>query len=865
MSMTTAEIRGAFLNYFAANGHQIVSSSSLVPVNDPTLLFTNAGMNQFKDVFLGSDKRSYSRAVSSQRCVRAGGKHNDLENVGYTARHHTFFEMLGNFSFGDYFKSEAIRLAWNFLTEELKLPKEKLLVTVYAEDDEAFDIWANEIGVPQHKIIRIGTSDNFWSMGDTGPCGPCSEIFYDHGEHIWGGPPGSPEEDGDRFIEIWNLVFMQFNRQSDGSMEPLPKPSIDTGMGLERISAIMQHVHSNYEIDIFTYLIAQAAKVIGTSSLEDKSLRVIADHIRSCSFLVCDGVVPSNEGRGYVLRRIIRRAVRHGNKLGAKDVFFYRLVSALVEQMGAAFPELKEQQALIEKVLKTEEEQFSRTLERGMAILNEELARLEGEVIPGSVVFKLYDTYGFPADLTNDVAREKGLKIDEEGFAQAMAEQRKRAQQASQFDTDYNEQLKSEQSSEFTGYQHESGQAKVIELFKGSQAVTSLEDGDNGVVILDQTPFYAESGGQIGDSGELITPAGVFVVSDTIKIGNAIAHVGKMRGQLKLGDMLDARFDVERRNAIKLNHSATHLMHAALKEVLGSHVNQKGSLVTEERLRFDFAHFEAMSKEQIAQVEKLVNEQIRANHVLQTQLMNLDDAKAAGAMALFGEKYDNDVRVVSMGKFSMELCGGTHVTSTGDIGLFKILSESGIAAGVRRIEAVTGVGAIDLMQKQFNELHTLAGLLKTEPNNLSTRISLLLEQNRQFEKELQKLKQQLASTKGNDLLSKVTEIKGIKLLAAHLEGVESQTLRAMVDDLKNQLGSAVIVLGLADQDKVSLIAGVTKDLTANVKAGELVNFVAQQVGGKGGGRPDMAQAGGSQPENLSAAIASVEAWLTAQL
>ena len=865
MSMTTAEIRGAFLNYFAANGHQIVSSSSLVPVNDPTLLFTNAGMNQFKDVFLGSDKRSYSRAVSSQRCVRAGGKHNDLENVGYTARHHTFFEMLGNFSFGDYFKSEAIRLAWNFLTEELKLPKEKLLVTVYAEDDEAFDIWANEIGVPQHKIIRIGTSDNFWSMGDTGPCGPCSEIFYDHGEHIWGGPPGSPEEDGDRFIEIWNLVFMQFNRQSDGSMEPLPKPSIDTGMGLERISAIMQHVHSNYEIDIFTYLIAQAAKVIGTSSLEDKSLRVIADHIRSCSFLVCDGVVPSNEGRDYVLRRIIRRAVRHGNKLGAKDVFFYRLVSALVEQMGAAFPELKEQQALIEKVLKTEEEQFSRTLERGMAILNEELARLEGEVIPGSVVFKLYDTYGFPADLTNDVAREKGLKIDEEGFAQAMAEQRKRAQQASQFDTDYNEQLKSEQSSEFTGYQHESGQAKVIELFKGSQAVTSLEDGDNGVVILDQTPFYAESGGQIGDSGELITPAGVFVVSDTIKIGNAIAHVGQMRGQLKLGDTLDARFDVERRNAIKLNHSATHLMHAALKEVLGSHVNQKGSLVTEERLRFDFAHFEAMSKEQIAQVEKLVNEQIRANHVLQTQLMNLDDAKAAGAMALFGEKYDNDVRVVSMGKFSMELCGGTHVTSTGDIGLFKILSESGIAAGVRRIEAVTGVGAIDLMQKQFNELHALAGLLKTEPNNLSTRISLLLEQNRQFEKELQKLKQQLASTKGNDLLSKVTEIKGVKLLAAHLEGVESQTLRAMVDDLKNQLGSAVIVLGLADQDKVSLIAGVTKDLTANVKAGELVNFVAQQVGGKGGGRPDMAQAGGSQPENLSAAIASVEAWLTAQL
>ena len=861
MSMTTAEIRGAFLNYFADNGHQIVASSSLVPTNDPTLLFTNAGMNQFKDVFLGSDKRSYNRAVSSQRCVRAGGKHNDLENVGYTARHHTFFEMLGNFSFGDYFKTEAIQFAWDFLTKELKLPKEKLLVTVYAEDDEAFDIWAKQIGVPEHKIIRIATSDNFWSMGDTGPCGPCSEIFYDHGEHIWGGPPGSPEEDGDRFIEIWNLVFMQFNRQSDGTMEPLPKPSIDTGMGLERISAILQNVHSNYEIDIFTYLIAEAAKIIGISSLEDKSLRVIADHIRSCSFLVCDGVVPSNEGRGYVLRRIIRRAVRHGNKLGAKDIFFFRLVAALVNQMGEAFPELKEQQAIIEKVLKTEEEQFSRTLERGMAILNEELALLDGDVIPGAVVFKLYDTYGFPADLTNDVAREKGLKIDEEGFAEAMAEQRKRAQQASQFDTDYNEQLKSEHVSAFTGYEHTSGKASVVELFKGSQQVSALSDGESAVVILDQSPFYAESGGQAGDTGELILASGVFTVSDTVKIGHAIAHVGIMHGSLKVGDGVEAKFNTERREAIKLNHSATHLMHAALKQVLGSHVNQKGSLVTDERLRFDFAHFEGMTKEQISQVEKLVNDQIRANHLLQTKLMNLEDAKAAGAMALFGEKYDDDVRVVSMGEFSMELCGGTHVSSTGDIGLFKILSESGIAAGVRRIEAVTGVSAIDLMQKQFNELSTLAGLLKTEPVNLVTRVAQLLEHNKQVEKELLKLKQQLASTKGNDLLSMAVEISGVKVLAAHLEGVEAQALRAMMDDLKNQLGSAVIVLGVAEQDKVSLIAGVSKDLVSKVKAGELVNYVAQQVGGKGGGRPDMAQAGGSQPENLATAIDSVKPWL----
>ncbi|MDP5133704.1 MAG: alanine--tRNA ligase [Paraglaciecola sp.] len=861
MSMTTAEIRGAFLDYFAKNGHQIVSSSSLVPNNDPTLLFTNAGMNQFKDVFLGAEKRNYVRAVSSQRCVRAGGKHNDLENVGYTARHHTFFEMLGNFSFGDYFKIDAIKFAWNFLTEELKLPKEKLLVTVYAEDDEAFDIWAKEIGVPEDKIIRIATSDNFWSMGDTGPCGPCSEIFYDHGEHIWGGPPGSPEEDGDRFIEIWNLVFMQFNRQSDGTMEPLPKPSIDTGMGLERISAILQHVHSNYEIDIFTNLISQTAQIIACTDLEDKSLRVIADHIRSCSFLICDGVVPSNEGRGYVLRRIIRRAVRHGNKLGAKDVFFYRLVAALVEQMGEAYPELKAQQHVVEKVLRTEEEQFSRTLERGMTILNDELSALSGDVVPGALVFKLYDTYGFPADLTNDVARERGLRIDEEGFNAAMAEQRKRAQQASQFDTDYNEQLKSDNISKFDGYELSSTRSTVLEILVGGESVSTLQEGQTAYVILDQTPFYAESGGQIGDTGTLQSAKGSFVVSDTIKIGQAIAHKGSVQGGLAVGEHVEAQYNVKRREAVKLNHSATHLMHAALKTVLGTHVNQKGSLVTEERLRFDFSHFEGMTKEQISQVEVLVNEQIRANHALQTKLMNLDEAKAAGAMALFGEKYDDDVRVVSMGEFSMELCGGTHVMSTGDIGLFKILSESGIAAGVRRIEAVTGSAALELIQKQANELSGLAAMLKTEPTSLVSRITQLLEQNKSFEKELAKLKQQLASSKGSDLLTNVADINGVKVLVAHLHEVESKALRGMVDEFKNQLGSAVIVLGVAEQSKVSLIVGVTQDLTSKVKAGELVNYIAQQVGGKGGGRPDMAQAGGNQPENLANAIESVKPWL----
>ncbi|MFT6283574.1 MAG: alanyl-tRNA synthetase [Arenicella sp.] len=865
MSKTTAEIRCTFLDFFAAKGHQKVSSSSLVPANDPTVLFTNAGMNQFKDVFLGTESRSYNKATSSQRCVRAGGKHNDLENVGYTARHHTFFEMLGNFSFGDYFKAEAIQYAWDFLTTELNLPKDKLLVTIYHDDDEAFDIWANTIGISEDKIIRISTSDNFWSMGDTGPCGPCSEIFYDHGEHIWGGRPGTPEEDGDRFIEIWNLVFMQFNRQSDGTMQPLPKPSIDTGMGLERISAILQNVHSNYEIDIFQNLIEATANIVGTDDRQDKSLRVIADHIRSCSFLICDGIIPSNEGRGYVLRRIIRRAVRHGNKLGANGVFFYRLVAALEIQMADAYPELTANRELIEKVLKTEEEQFSRTLDRGMSILNEALSELTSDVVPGELVFKLYDTYGFPADLTNDVAREKELRIDEEGFQTAMAAQRKRAQQASQFDTDYNELLKSNCSSEFTGYDQQTNQAEIIQLFTDGKEVQQLNIGQDGVVVLDKSPFYSESGGQVGDTGLLKIDGSSFEVKDTVKLGNAIAHKGYAHTDLKLGDLVQAEFNVERREAIKLNHSATHLMHAALKQVLGEHVNQKGSLVSDERFRFDFSHFEAVTNEELQRVENLVNEQVRVNHSLDTKLMNLDEAKAAGATALFGEKYSEDVRVVSMGKFSMELCGGTHVNRTGDIGFFKIVSEGGIAAGVRRIEAVTGAKALDAVQSQTQQMNQIASLLKTDPQGLSARIKHLLEQNKIVEKELEKLKQQIASHATTDVLSEVYEIKGVKVLSTVLQGVEAKALRTMVDDFKNQLGSAIIVLGITEENKVSLIVGVTKDLVSKIRAGELVNFVAQQVGGKGGGRPDMAQAGGTQPQNLDSAIVSVQTWLQEKL
>lgn len=865
MSMSTAAIRSAFLDFFASKGHQKVTSSSLVPGNDPTLLFTNAGMNQFKDVFLGSEKRSYQRATSSQRCVRAGGKHNDLENVGYTARHHTFFEMLGNFSFGDYFKPEAIQFAWDFLTNELKLPKEKLLVTVYHEDNEAYDIWHKTIGLSADKIIRIDTSDNFWSMGDTGPCGPCSEIFYDHGEHIWGGQPGTPEEDGDRFIEIWNLVFMQFNRQADGSMLPLPKPSIDTGMGLERISAIMQDVHSNYEIDIFQNLIKAAANVVGTNDLQDKSLRVIADHIRSCGFLISDGVLPSNEGRGYVLRRIIRRAVRHGNKLGVSGVFFYRLVEHLEEQMADAYPELSRDRELIERVLKTEEEQFSRTLDRGMNILNDAIAELTDSVLPGELVFKLYDTYGFPADLTADVAREKDLTIDEAGFDAAMQAQRKRAQQASQFDADYNEQLNSDATTDFIGYEQHKHQAKILEVFFEGKAADGLSEGQEGLLILDKTAFYAESGGQVGDTGRISTPNGEFEVIDTVKLGNAIAHKGVAKGKVVVAELAEVEFDLDRRQAIKVNHSATHLMHAALKNVLGEHVNQKGSLVMPDRLRFDFSHFEAMTQNELSAVETLVNQQIRANHPLNTQVMNIDEAKSAGAMALFGEKYEEDVRVVSMGEFSMELCGGTHVKQTGDIGLFKIVSESGIASGVRRIEAVCAEQALTYTQQKEQQVLQLAALLKADPESLQSRMEQIIDKAKSIEKELAKLKQEQAASQGGKLLDKVVEINQTKVLSAKLDDVEAKSLRGMVDDFKNQLGSAIIVLGVANEGKVSLIVGVTKDLTPKVKAGELVNFIAQQVGGKGGGRPDMAQAGGSEPENLEKALASVGQWLETKL
>ncbi|KAF7788039.1 alanyl-tRNA synthetase [Pseudoalteromonas rubra] len=859
--MTTAQIRQSFLDYFAKQQHQVVPSSSLIPGNDATLLFTNAGMVQFKDVFLGGEKRPYNRATSSQRCVRAGGKHNDLENVGYTARHHTFFEMLGNFSFGDYFKKDAIRFAWEFLTEEIKLPKDKLLVTVYHNDEEAYDIWSKEMGVPEDKIIRIATSDNFWSMGDTGPCGPCSEIFFDHGEEIWGGPPGSPEEDGDRFIEIWNLVFMQYNRHADGTMEPLPKQSVDTGMGLERISAIMQGVHSNYEIDLFQALIAAAAKVTGAQDLEDKSLRVIADHIRSCAFLIADGVMPSNEGRGYVLRRIIRRAVRHGNKLGAKGAFFHQLVSALSEQMGEAYPELVKQGAIIEKVLRIEEEQFGKTLDRGLAILEEHLASLEGDVIPGDVVFKLYDTYGFPADLTADVARERFMTIDERGFKECMETQRKMAQQAGKFGADYNEQLKSEKSSDFKGYDATHYTGTVVELFKEGQSVSVLEEGDNGIVVLDRTPFYAESGGQVGDTGSLKVAAGEFVVTDTQKLGNAIAHHGRVTGRIGVNDKADAQVDAARREDIKKNHTATHILHEALRQALGEHVAQKGSLVMADKLRFDFSHFEGVNKTQLRDIEDAVNAQIRTNFALNTELMDIDAAKEKGAMALFGEKYDDEVRVVSIGDYSIELCGGTHVSRAGDIGLFKIVSEGGIAAGVRRIEAVTGAEAIAYVANQEQTLAEIAALVKGDNSSALDKVAALIEKAKGLEKQVSQLNDKLASAAGASLLESATDINGIKVLIANVAGTESKALRGMVDDLKNKMGSGVIALGVANGDKVSLIAGVTKDLVGRVKAGELVNHMAAQVGGKGGGRPDMAQAGGSEPQNLDAALASVSAWL----
>ncbi|MDG1580511.1 alanine--tRNA ligase [Pseudomonas sp. GOM6] len=864
--MKSAEIREAFLRFFEEKGHTRVASSSLIPANDPTLLFTNAGMNQFKDCFLGLEKRAYTRATTSQKCVRAGGKHNDLENVGYTARHHTFFEMLGNFSFGDYFKRDAITYAWEFLTSDkwLNLPKEKLWVTVYATDDEAYDIWHKEVGIPAERMIRIGdnkgapyASDNFWAMGDTGPCGPCTEIFFDHGEHIWGGPPGSPEEDGDRYIEIWNNVFMQFNRTADGVLHPLPAPSVDTGMGLERISAVLQHVNSNYEIDLFQSLLNAAAKAIGCANEGQASLKVVADHIRSCGFLIADGVTPSNEGRGYVLRRIVRRACRHGNKLGAKGSFFYQIVAALVAEMGEAFPELKQQQAHIERVLKTEEEQFAKTLEQGLKILEQDLAGLQGSVIPGDIVFKLYDTYGFPVDLTGDIARERELTLDEEGFEREMEAQRERARSASAFGMDYNSLVKVDGDTRFLGYDSTSASGKVVALFKAGAAVDSLAEGEEGVVVLDQTPFYAESGGQVGDCGYLESAGVRFDVRDTTKAGGAFLHHGVVaKGGLSVGASLKAEVDASVRQATALNHSATHLLHAALRQVLGEHVQQKGSLVDSQRLRFDFSHFEAIKPEQLKALEDLVNAEIRKNSMVETEETDIETAKAKGAMALFGEKYGDDVRVLTMGGgFSVELCGGTHVSRTGDIGLLKITSEGGVAAGVRRIEAVTGAAALAWLNGAEEQLKEAASLVKGSRDNVLDKLSALIERNRQLEKELEQLKAKAASAAGNDLAGAAVDVKGVKVLASRLDGLDGKALLAMVDQLKNKLGSAVILLGGVFEDKVVLVAGVTQDLTAKLKAGDLMKQAAAAVGGKGGGRPDMAQGGGTDAGKLDEALA----------
>ncbi|KDB48483.1 alanine--tRNA ligase [Glaesserella parasuis] len=873
---TTSEIRQAFLEFFQSKGHTIVPSSSLVPENDPTLLFTNAGMNQFKDVFLGLDKRSYNRATSSQRCVRAGGKHNDLENVGYTARHHTFFEMLGNFSFGDYFKPDAIAFAWEFLTSPqwLALPKEKLWVTVYETDDEAYDIWNREIGVPAERIVRIGdnkgapyASDNFWQMGDTGPCGPCTEIFYDHGDHIWGGPPGSAEEDGDRFIEVWNVVFMQFNRQADGTLKKLPKPSVDTGMGLERISAVLQHVNSNYEIDIFQALIKEIASLLNVTDLDNKSLRVIADHIRSCAYLIADGVMPSNEGRGYVLRRIIRRAVRHGNILGAKSAFFYQLVPTLAKAMGQAGEILTQKQAHIQKALKAEEDQFARTLERGLALLEDALAKVENKVLSGEVAFKLYDTYGFPLDLTADVCRERSITIDEAGFEREMQAQRARAQASSNFGTDYNNVIKVNGSTEFNGYEVTECEATVVALFSNGKAVEAIQSGENAVVVLDRTAFYGESGGQVGDSGVIASEICNFEVNDTQKYGQVFGHIGQLAsGTLSVGDKVKAEVNTTRRHAITLNHSATHLLHSALRQVLGDHVAQKGSLVSENSLRFDFSQGEAISKADLEEIERIINTKIRENIVVTTEVMDLESAKQKGAMALFGEKYGDRVRVVDMtAAFSVELCGGTHVKQTGEIGLFKVVSEGAVAAGVRRIEAVTGENAIGLLHQQQQILNQSAELLKADTASLVEKIQQLQEKSKKVEKELQQLKDKLAAQAGGELAKQAQQINGVNVVVQRLENVDAKALRTMVDDLKNQLGSAVIVFATQTDEKVNLIVGVTKDLTDKVNAGELVGLMAQEVGGKGGGRADMAMAGGSQPENITQALNVATNWIQAKL
>ena len=873
--MKSAEIRDAYLKFFQTKGHEIVPSSSLVPGNDPTLLFTNAGMVQFKDVFLGDDQRSYSRATSSQRCVRAGGKHNDLENVGYTARHHTFFEMLGNFSFGDYFKQDAIHYAWEFLTssEWLSIPADKLTVTVYQEDDEAYGIWKDQIGVPEERIIRIGDkggryqSDNFWAMGDTGPCGPCTEIFYDHGEEIWGGPPGTPEEDGDRFIEIWNVVFMQYNRSGDGEMAPLPKPSVDTGMGLERIAAVMQDVHSNYEIDLFQALLKDAAEKTQTQDLENKSLRVIADHIRSCAFLIVDGVLPSKEGRGYVLRRIIRRAIRHGHKLGQKDAFFHKLVAGLEGQMADAYPELTKLRPQIEKVLLAEEQQFEKTLDKGMALLEDALKTLKGSVIPGSLLFTLYDTYGFPLDLTADIARERELTIDEEGYETAMAEQRARARAAGAFKVDYTAGLKIEGSTEFTGYQQLTANCQVVGLYKDGAEVDSLNDGDEGVIVLSQTPFYAESGGQIGDCGLLNGVGGRFEVRDCTKQGDNHLHMGVvLQGSVVKDDSLDAEVDGSVRQATALNHSATHLLHAALREILGDHVTQKGSLVDSERLRFDFSHFEAVSAQELKAIEQRVNGQILANSAVVTDVCDMDTAQEKGAMALFGEKYGDEVRVLSMGEgFSVELCGGTHAERTGDIGQIRILSESGVASGVRRIEAITGVKALNHFDQAEALLSEVGQLVKARPDNLSEKVGQLVSQNRSLEKELAQLKAKLASAASGDLVNQAIDIEGVKVLASQLEGADMKSLDNAVAQLRDKLGSCVVLLASPAGEKINLIATVSQDVQAKVAAGNLIKYFAPLVGGKGGGKPDKAKGAGTDVSALPSALESVADWVKEQL
>jgi alanyl-tRNA synthetase len=857
--MTSSEIRASFLEFFRKNGHAIVASSSLVPANDPTLLFTNAGMVQFKDVFLGKESRDYTRAASAQRCVRAGGKHNDLENVGYTARHHTFFEMLGNFSFGDYFKREAIHFAWNFVTGTLGIPKDRLWVTVFTEDDEAERIWIEEIGIGPTRCTRLGEKSNFWSMGETGPCGPCTEIFYDHGPEIAGGPPGSANEDGDRYVEIWNLVFMQYDRSSDGVLVPLPKPSVDTGMGLERVAAVMQGVHSTYDIDLFKALIRRAAEVTGTQDLESSSLRVIADHIRACTFLIIDGVVPSNEGRGYVLRRIIRRAIRHGYKLGQTQPFFHKLVPTLVHEMGSYYRELVSGAARAAEVLAQEESRFAETLATGMALLDAETAKLKSSVIPGETVFRLYDTYGFPLDLTADVARERGLSIDQAGFDAAMAAQRGRARAASKFGADLRDSVKLSGKTDFSGYDRLVGPGRVTALIFDGALVPSLQPGQEAQVVLDHTPFYAESGGQVGDSGLLIGTRARFTVRDTQKIGASFAHSGVLEaGDLHVGDEVEARVDGERRSAIALNHTATHLLHAALREVLGKHVQQKGSLVAPDRLRFDFSHTQGLSAEELRRIEELVNTAIRRNEPAETRVMALDEAVAAGAMSLFGEKYESDVRVLSIGDFSMELCGGTHVERSGDIGFFKIIGESGVAAGVRRVEAVTGQAAYEWVVRTDQVLRDIAGLLRGSREDVDEKVRDLVERSKRLEKEVQQLKSKLASGQGGDLSTQAKAVGGIKVLAAQIEGADAKALRDAVDQLKHKLGSSVIVLATVHEGKVVLVAGVSADLVTRLKAGDIAGAVAAQVGGRGGGRADFAQAGGTQPENLGAALAGVE-------